>query len=249
MITFQIAKRELLFYFRTPAAYVFTICYLLISSISFFYLGNFFERNQADLKPFFTFQPWILMVFVPAIGMPLWSREIKSRHIEILHSLPVSMERFVIAKYLGAFSFILFNISLTFPLAVTVNYLGSPDNGIIFTSYLGTVLLGASYLAITCWASSLSGDQVVSFTIAVILCSVFNLIGWGVVVDLFRGIFTDGIALGISELSFSTKFNRFQEGIVELRDLVYLLIAAVAFLWMAVFSIQARRGARQLDET
>ena len=136
-----ILKRELRSYFSTPIAYVFIMIFLVLSSVFTFYLGNFFERQQADLIPFFSFHPWLYLFLVPAISMRLWSEERKTGTLELLMTLPVSRRDIVIGKFLAAWLFAGLALVLTFPLWVTVNYLGDPDNGVIFASYLGSWLM------------------------------------------------------------------------------------------------------------
>ena len=138
-------RRELTAYFATPLAYVFIVIFLVLSGIFTFYLGGFYERNQADLESFFNFLPWLYLFLIPAIAMRVWAEERKSGTIELLLTLPITMWQAVLAKFLAAWCFIAIALVLTFPLWITVNYLGDPDNGVILAAYLGSLLIATGH--------------------------------------------------------------------------------------------------------
>src|SRR5512147_2592582 len=179
-------RRELASYFATPVAYVFIVIFLVLSSAFTFYLGNFYERGQADLQPFFNFHPWLYLFLVPAVGMRLWSEERKSGTIELLLTLPVTMWQAVVGKFLAAWAFIGVALVLTFPIWLTVNYLGSPDNGVIFASYIGSFLMAGGYLAIGAAISAMTSNQVIAFVVSVVVCFLFTVSGAPIVLDFFR---------------------------------------------------------------
>ena len=184
-----ILKRELQSYFATPLAYVFIFIFLVLSGVFTFYLGNFFEREQADLTPFFSFHPWLYLFLIPAISMRLWSEERKTGTIELLMTLPVTRLDAVLGKFLAAWLFAGLALALTFPLWITVNYLGDPDNGVIFASYLGSFLMAGGFLAIGSCMSALTRSQVIAFIGCGIVCLLFVLAGFqmfltGVMADL-----------------------------------------------------------------
>src|SRR5450432_2110570 len=162
-------KRELASYFATPVAYVFIVIFLLLAGTFTFYFGNFFERSQADLLPFFNFHPWLYLFLVPAVGMRLWSEERKSGTIEMLLTLPVTMWQAVAGKFLAAWAFIGIALVLTFPIWITVNYLGSPDNGVIFASYIGSFLMAGAFLAVGSCISACTRSQVIAFILTVVV--------------------------------------------------------------------------------
>ena len=173
-----ILKRELYGYFNTPVAYVFIIIFLFLTGIFSFYLGAFFERGQADLEPFFRFHPWLYLFLIPAIAMRLWSEERKTGTIELLMTLPISIADAVLGKFLAAWCFTAIALFLTFPMWITVNYLGEPDNTVILASYIGSLLMAGGFLAIGSCISALSKSQVIAFVISVVICFLFILSGF-----------------------------------------------------------------------
>ena len=173
-----ICKRELYSYFATPIAYGFIIIFLFLSGVFTFYLGNFFGRGQADLVTFFAFHPWLYLFLIPALTMRLWAEERKSGTIELLLTMPVTMFQAVLGKFLATWIFTSVALALTFPMWLTVNYLGEPDNGVIVASYLGSLLMAGSFIAIGSCISALTRNQVIAFVLTVVLCLVFNLSGF-----------------------------------------------------------------------
>ena len=171
----SIYKREFTSYFVTPVAYVFIVIFLFMTGVFTFYLGAFYESNQADLEPFFRFHPWLYLFLIPAISMRLWSDERKSGTIELLMTLPVSITDTVVAKYLAAWSFTAIALSLTFPMWITVNYLGNPDNTVVLASYIGSLIMAGGFLAIGSCISALTKSQVIAFVISVVICFMFIL--------------------------------------------------------------------------
>ncbi|MEK9823302.1 MAG: ABC transporter permease subunit, partial [Gammaproteobacteria bacterium] len=202
-----ILKRELRSYFATPIAYVFIMIFLVLSSVFTFYLGNFFERQQADLIPFFSFHPWLYLFLVPAISMRLWSEERKTGTLELLMTLPVSRRDIVIGKFLAAWLFAGLALVLTFPLWVTVNYLGDPDNGVIFASYLGSWLMAGGFLAIGSCMSALTRSQVIAFVLCGFVSLLFVMAGFPLVLDAFKGWVPLLLLDAVASLSFLTHFN------------------------------------------
>jgi len=216
-------KRELMSYFYSPVAYVFIIIFLLSTVGSTFFLGNFFNSNQSSLEIFFLFHPWLYLFLIPAIGMGLWAEERNAGTIELLFTLPITMMQAVISKFLAGWLFIGIALLLTLPICFTVNYLGEPDNGVIFTSYLGSFLMAGSYLAITCVTSSLTRNQVISFILSVIICFILVLLGWGIFTTAMNNLLPAWISDIVSSFSFSTHFNSISRGIIDSRDLVFFL--------------------------
>ncbi|MBT8444463.1 MAG: ABC transporter permease subunit, partial [Gammaproteobacteria bacterium] len=216
--TRAIAQRELTAYFATPLAYVFLVIYLALIGVFTFYLGGFFERGQADLAPFFTFHPWLYLFLVPAISMRLWAEERKSGSIELLMTLPVTMGQAVLGKFLAAWVFVGVALALTFPIWITVNYLGDPDNGVILTAYIGSLLMAGAFLAIGACISAANRNQVVAFIITVVVCFAFLLSGFPLVLDFFSGWAPQGLVDAIAGLSFLTHFNALSRGVLDLRD-------------------------------
>ncbi|HET8707993.1 MAG TPA: ABC transporter permease subunit [Pseudomonadales bacterium] len=218
-----VLKRELAAYFGTPLAYVFIVIFLMLSGWFTFYLGGFFDRNQADLVPFFNFHPWLYLFLVPAISMRLWSEERKSGTLELLLTLPISLSEAVLGKFLAAWLFLGVALSLTFPIWITVNYLGEPDNGVILASYLGSWLMAGAYLAVGSCMSAITKNQVIAFIIAVVACFLFLLSGFPLVLDIFKSVAPSGLVDAIAALSFLSHFKSISKGVLDLRDILFFL--------------------------
>lgn len=216
-----LVKRELMSYFYSPVAYVFIIIFLLSTVGATFFLGNFFDSNQAGLQIFFLFHPWLYLFLIPAVGMGLWSEERSNGTIELLFTLPISMAQAVTAKFLAGWMFIGISLILTIPMVITVGFLGDPDFGVIMASYLGSFLMAGSYLAITCVTSALTRNQVISFILSVLACFILVLLGWGVFTGIMNQLLPVWLTDIISSFSFSTHFNSISRGIIDSRDLIF----------------------------
>ncbi|HTN31013.1 MAG TPA: ABC transporter permease subunit [Pseudomonas sp.] len=230
-----IFRRELASYFSTPLAYVFLVIFLVLSGVFTFYLGGFYERNEADLGVFFSFHPWLYLFLVPAIAMRLWAEERKSGTIELLMTLPISRAEAVAGKFLAAWVFAGLALLLTFPMVLTVNYLGEPDNGVILTGYLGSWLLAGSYLAVGGCMSALARNQVIAFILAVSVCFLFIVSGFPMVLDLFSAWAPQGLVDAVASLSFLVRFDAISKGVIDLRDLLYFLSFIAA--WLAATAV------------
>ncbi len=226
-----VLKRELASYFATPVAYVFIVIFLVMAAVFTFYLGGFFEREIADLEPFFRFHPWLYLFLVPAIGMRLWAEERKSGTVELLLTLPITATEAVLGKFLAAWLFIGLALLLTFPIWITVSILGSPDHGVIFAAYLGSWLMAGGFLAISACLSAATRNQVIAFILSVVVCFLFLLSGLPMVLDVFRGWLPQPIIDGIANLSFLVHFTSISRGVLDLRDLLYF--ALVIGFWLA----------------
>ena len=231
----MIFKRELGSYFATPLAYVFIVIFLVLSGVFTFYLGGFFERNQADLQPFFNFHPWLYLFLVPAIAMRLWAEERKSGSIELLMTLPITRFEAVTGKFLAAWVFAGIALLLTFPMIITVNYLGQPDNGAIFTGYLGSWLMAGGFLAIGSCMSALAKNQVIAFILAVVVSFLFIVSGFPLVLDAFSAWAPQMVLDAIASLSFLTRFEAISKGVIDLRDLLYFVTLIAA--WLAATAV------------
>jgi ABC-2 type transport system permease protein len=231
----SIARRELRSYFATPLAYVFIVIFLALTGLFTFYLGGFYERGQADLAPFFNFHPWLYLFLVPAIAMRLWSEERKSGSVELLMTLPVTLWQAVLAKFLAAWLFIAVALALTFPIWLTVNYLGDPDNGVIVAAYIGSLLMAGGFLAIGSCISAANRNQVVAFIITVVICFVFMLAGFPLVLDLFSGWLPGPLLDAVASLSFLTHFTAISKGVLDVRDVLYFLL--VIGVWLVATTI------------
>lgn len=235
-------KREFLGYFRSPVAYVFIVIFLLASVGCTFFLGSLYESDQASLDAFFNYLPWLFLIFVPAVGMRLWAEERRSGTIEILFTLPVTMTEAVLSKFLAGWAFLGVALFLTFPLWLTVNYLGSPDNGVILAGYLGSLLMAGAYLSVSCFTSALSKNQVISFVLGVVICFVLVLLGWGVFTDLLSSFLPAWMIDFVSETGFITHFQSISRGLLDSRDIIYFLSAITVGLSLNTMTLNARKA-------
>jgi|TARA_B100000745_G_scaffold175594_1_gene114921 ABC-2 type transport system permease protein len=235
-------RRELQSYFATPVAYVFIVIFLVLMGAFTFYLGNFYERGQADLGPFFIFHPWLYLLLVPAITMRLWAEERKTGSIELLMTLPITPWQAVLGKYLAAWAFTGVALSLTFPIWITVNYLGDPDNGAIVAAYIGSFLMAGGFLAIGACLSATTPNQVIAFVITVVVCFVFLVSGFPMVLDFFTSWAPQILVDGIASLSFLTHFESISKGVIDLRDLIYFSFLILAFLYANTIVLRWRQA-------
>ncbi|KAF0178617.1 MAG: ABC transporter permease [Hyphomonadaceae bacterium] len=235
-------RREILAYLTTPLAYVFVAVFLIAVGTFTFQVGGFFDQGRADLSSFFAFHPWLFIVFMPAIAMRLWSDEARSGAIELLLTLPAPTWALALGKFLAAWSVAGIALVLTFPLWVTVNFLGSPDNAAIFVGYLASFLMAGAYIAIGAALSALTSTQVVAFVLAVLVSFVMTAAGLPLVLGFLKGAVGGGLAEGISSLSILHHFDAAQRGVIEMRSLVYFLSLIALALTGSVLAVDARRG-------
>ena len=235
-------QRELRSYFATPVAYVFIVIFLVLMGTFTFYLGSFYERGQADLQPFFNFHPWLYLFLVPAIAMRLWAEERKTGSVELLMTLPITPWQAVVGKFLAAWAFTGIALALTFPIWVTVNYLGDPDNGAIIAAYLGSLLMAGGFLAIGSCLSATTKNQVIAFVLSVVVCFGFLLSGFPLVLDLFSGWAPQVLVDGIASLSFLTHFGNISRGVIDFRDLVYFGLLIGTFLFATTIVLQWKQA-------
>jgi ABC-2 type transport system permease protein len=238
-----IAKRELAAYFGTGLAYVFAVIFVGLTGAFAFFIGNFFERGQADLVSFFQYHPWLYLLLVPAIAMRLWAEERKTGTIELLMTLPVSTGEVIVGKFLAAWAFIGFALLLTVPMWITVNYLGAPDNGVILTSYLGSFLMAGAYLAIGSCISALTKNQVIAFIVASTLCFLLVMSGSDLVLNFFRAWAPRIVIDAISSLSFLTHFDQVMRGVISLATLFFYLSLIAFFLFANAIVVEQRKAA------
>lgn len=239
---FPIIKRELMGYFRSPVAYVFIIIFLVSTTGTTWSLGNFYASNEASLELLFFFLPWLYLVLIPAVGMRLWAEERRTGTVEILLTLPVSMVTAVVSKFLAAWLFVGLALALTFPMIITVAYLGDPDAGVMVTGYLGSFLMAGAYLAVTSFTSSITKNQVISFILSFLICLVLVLLGWGVLTRSLVEIFPVWLADLITQFSFTTHFNALRRGLIDLRDVVYFLSIIAVMLIANVLVLDRNRS-------
>lgn len=241
--TFVVFRREFAAYFSTPLAYVFIIIFLGLTGAFTFYMGSFFERGQADLQSFFGFLPWLYLILIPAVAMRLWSEERKTGTIELLMTLPISTAQVVIGKFLAAWIFVCVAIMLTFPIWITVNFLGDPDNGVIAASYIGSLVMAGTYLAIGSCISALTKNQVIAFIVAAVVCFLFLTAGLDIVQSFFRGWAPQVLIDGVAGLSFLTHIDAIRAGVIDLRDVVFFISTIAVSLFINVAIIDLKKAA------
>ena len=237
-----IIKRELGAYFSTPLAYVFIVIFLALSGALTFFMGAFFERGQADLNSFFSFHPWLYLFLIPAISMRLWAEERKTGTVELLLTLPIQTWVIVFGKFIAAWAFIAIALCLTFPLWITVNYLGSPDNGVIFASYIGSLIMAGGYLAIGSCLSAVTKNQVIAFILTAVVCFLFLMSGVELVQSFFQGWAPTFVLEALGSMSFLTHFNTIIRGVIDMRDVVFFGSIIGTFLYVNAAVIDLTRG-------
>ena len=227
-----IAKRELSGYFSSPVAYVFLVIFLLVAGFLTFTAGAFFERGEASLAAFFGWHPWLYLVLVPAVGMRLWAEERRAGTIELLLTLPVTTWQAILGKFVASWLFLAAALALTFPVVLTVNVLGEPDNGAIVAGYVGSLLLAGAYLALTCMTSAMTRNQVVAFILAVVVCLFLILAGFTPVTDLLVRWASPAVVDTVAAFSVVTHFDGFQKGVLDSRDLLFF-VSVIGFALFA----------------
>jgi ABC-type transport system involved in cytochrome c biogenesis, permease component len=237
-----IFKREFSAYFATPLAYVFIVIFLFTMGAFTFYVGHFYDNGIADLSVFFAYHPWLYLFLVPAIAMRLWADERRTGTMELLLTLPIPLWATVVGKYLAAWAFTGIALALTFPIWLTVNFLGQPDNGVILASYIGSFLVAGGYLAIGACMSATTNNQVIAFIVSVVVCFLFTVSGSPLVLDVFRAWAPDILVDAIASFSFVTHFTAITQGVLDLRDLVFFFSLIALFLAANVVVVDLKKG-------
>ncbi|MDP5028941.1 MAG: ABC transporter permease [Paraglaciecola sp.] len=235
-------KREFASFFATPVAYVFIAIFLILSGVFAFFVGGLYERGQADLLAFFNFHPWLYLFLVPAMAMRTWSEERKSGSIELLMTLPISTWQAMIAKYLAAWLVLGLALVLTFPLWLTVNYLGNPDNGIILAAYIGSWFMAGAFLAIGICMSAMTKNQVIAFILSVVVCFLFVVSGSNIVLDIFKNWAPNLVIDTIASFSFLTHFEAMSKGVIALNDIGYFLLVTLTWLFAGLIIIDQKKA-------
>lgn len=241
--TWAIFRRELAGYFATPVAGVFIVVFLLLAGVLTFQVGNFFERGQSDLVPFFNFHPWLYLFLIPAISMRLWAEERRGGTIELLMTLPVGLGGAVAGKFLAAWAFSALALALTFPIWITVNYLGNPDNGAILAAYVGSLLMAGGFLAIGSCVSAATRNQVIAFVVSVLVCLAFLLAGFPAVIDFLRPWAPAALLDTVSSFSFLTQFESISRGVIDARSVVYFVSLIGVFLAGSAVMVDLKKAA------
>jgi len=237
-----VARREFSAYFTSPLAYVFIVIFLALAGGLTFFFGQWLERGQADLQVFFIYHPYLYLFLIPAVGMRLWAEERKSGSIELLLTLPMSLWSTVVGKFLAAWVFIGIALSLTFPMWLTVSYLGQPDHGVIVASYIGSMLMAGGYLAIGACISAATKNQVIAFVISVVVCFLFTVSGAPIVLDFFAAWAPQPLLDAVASFSFLTHFNAIQNGVIDARDLIYFISLILFWLFANLLIVDLKKA-------
>ncbi len=237
-----VVRRELYACFATPLAYVFLAIFLVLGGVLTFYLGNLFERRQADLLPFFAFHPWLYLFLMPALAMRLWAEERKSGTLELLLTLPIRLRDAVLGKFLAAWLFAGLALVMTFPMWITVAWLGEPDNGAIFTAYFGSWLMAGAYLAVGSCLSATTSNQVIAFVLTVVTCFLLVICGFPVVLNAFEGWAPGWLITTVSNLSFLTHFQAVSKGVIDLGDFIFFLVMIAGWLCATAIVIDRKKA-------
>ena len=237
-----VTKREFASFFATPVAYVFIAIFLMLSGIFTFFIGNLYERGQADLIPFFNFHPWLYLFLVPAIAMRSWAEERKSGSIELLMTLPISVAEAVLGKFIAAWLVLGLSMALTFPLWLSVDFLGEPDHGIIVAAYIGSWIMAGAFLAISTCMSAFTRNQVVAFILAVVVCFLFVVSGSSIVLDAFQPWAGNLILDTVASFSFLNHFEAMAKGVLALNDVGYFFVIMVVWLYASLIVIEQKKA-------
>ncbi|HUV64653.1 MAG TPA: ABC transporter permease [Sedimentisphaerales bacterium] len=227
-------KRELKSYFTTPLAYVFLVIFLFFSGYLTFKQG-FYEMRQADMSAFFMNLPLLFVFMVPSTAMRLWAEERKVGSIELLFTLPITITQAVLGKFFAAWLFLAIALALTFPMVMTICYVGDPDVGLIITGYVGSLLMAGGFLAIGCFFSAVSKNQVISFVLSVVACAVLVFAGMPSTLSYVSTFLPAGLVSAIGNMSFQVHFESIQRGVLKFGDLSYFVLLIVG--WIAACSV------------
>lgn len=237
-----IAKREIAGYFASPVAFVFIVIFLLLSGFFTFMVSGFFDRGEANLLMFFDWHPWLYLFLVPAVGMRMWSEERRLGTIELLLTMPVTPWQAIVGKFLASWLVLALALALTFPIVITVNYLGSPDNGIIAAGYIGSLLLAGSCLSVAAMTSAITRNQVISFILSVVVCLFLILAGWPPVTNLLVHWASPWFVETISAFSSMTHFTSIQKGVLDSRDILFFFSIIGFSLFTTSVVLRAHRA-------
>ena len=237
-----IMRRELQGYFATPLAYVFIVIFLVLAGWFTFNFGNFYNGGQASLAPFFNYHPWLYLLLVPALSMRLWAEEHKTGTIELLMTLPLDVWQSVAGKFIAAWAFTALALALTFPIWITVNYLGEPDNGVIVAAYLGSLMMAGGFLAIGSFVSATTNNQVIAFIVTVVICFVMLMAGFQPLLSPLVGWVPLPIIDAVASLSFLTHFASISKGVIDARDIIYFALLIGTFLYANVLVLHMKKA-------
>ncbi len=237
-----IFKREFKSYFESPVAYVFMVVFLVLMGFLTFNVTNFYERQLADLQPFFLWFPWVFLLLIPASCMGLWADERRSGTIELLLTMPITMTEAILGKFLAAWAFIAIGVAMTFPIIITTCFLGSPDIGVIITGYIGTVLMAGAYVSVGMLTSSMTRSQVIGFVLALVVCLFLIIAGWPPITNFLVSWAPAWLIETVAAFSFMPHYESMQRGVLDLIDVTYYISVMVFFLTATHVVVDSRKS-------
>lgn len=238
-----VVARELASYFTMPLAYVYLVLFLVLNGVLTFYLGGFYERGQAELSPFFDFHPWLYLLLVPAVSMSVWAEERRSGTLELLLTLPITTLQAVVGKFLAGWIFLAIALALTTPIWITANYLGAPDNGVIWANYVGSWLMAGAYLALGCCTSAATRSQVIAFVLSASACFALLIVGLPQMSSAFKGVVSPPLLDAIDAMSYQTHFQSIGRGVLEVGDVIFFVVQMVGWLTATSLMLTVRKAA------
>lgn len=237
-----LTKREFVSYFTTPVAWIFLMIFVSLAGMLTFYAGDFFGRGQADLQSFFLFHPWLYVFLIPAVSMRMWAEERRSGTIEMLMTLPVSTGELVLGKFLAAWAFVGVALFFTTPIWLTVNYLGSPDNGVIFMSYLASFLIAGTFLSVGSCLSACTKSQMIAFVSTMMACVLLTFLGSDALIDMFSDVATEKVMKLFQSFGFLIHFLSLTRGVLDIRDLLFFISFSSVFLFATVIVLDHKKA-------
>lgn len=240
-VLWALLRRELGSCFATPVAWVFVVIFVALAGLCTYYLGAFYERGQADLEPFFRFHPWLHLLLVSAIAMRLWAEERRAGTLELLLTLPIRLRDAVLAKFLAGWLIVALALLLTFPLWITVNYLGEPDNGVILAGYLGSWLLAGTFLAVGACMSALTSSQVIAFILTATVCFIYTVAGSPMLLQALDGVLPPALIGLVASLAALGHYESMVRGVLEFRDLAWFAVTTSGWLLATGIVIESRK--------
>lgn len=238
-----IYKRELYSYFTQPTAYAIILIFLILSLLFCFTFGAFIPAGDANLEwSFLLIHPIIYALLAPATAMRLWSEEKRNGTIELLGTFPISTWSAIIGKYFAAITVWLIALLLTFPIIITVNYLGAPDNGRIVSGYLGSYLTCCVFVAITMLVSACTRDQVVCLILSVTICVLMMLCGHDTFIRELAKFRLDTLVNALTSLGLWDHFRSLTRGLFRYQDMVWFTSIIFTCLLSTSAILSAKRA-------
>ena len=233
-------RHELRLLLFAPLSYLFQIVFLIVLAACTFLIADFYNTDDASVKTMLTFLPWVSLILVPALAMRSWIDEHSDRSVELLLTLPVSLSAVVTGKFLAGYSILLVTLLFTLPMVATVYYLGDPDPGVLFSSYLSSAFMLAVYFSISIFAASLSRDQIGAFVISLAFLFILMIFGWDVFGRLLEGTIPLDVVNVLTLYSPNTWLIKLSQGLIDFPSIFYVVSVSISSLAAAAAIIRQR---------